>query len=116
MNWKSLISEALDYDVEASDISSIEKDIESGDCQLWESENSAMVTKGFHTADGSIGVRVIAAAGVYDEVLKLLADLEAQARASGVKMLVTTGRKGWRKTAKHLQWKEVAVTLAKELN
>lgn len=115
MSWKEKIQEALDYDVEASDISAVEKDIESGDCQLWESENSALVTRGIYLASGGVGVKVLAAAGNLEEIVGLLEKVEQEARASGVELLTTIGRRGWKLTAKELGWSNVASVYVKRL-
>lgn len=115
MSWKDKIQEALDYDVEACDLEAIEKEIETGDCQLWESENSAMVTRGLHLSTGGIGVKVLAAAGNLEEIVGLLDEVEQEARASGVELLTTIGRRGWAKTAKEQGWSPVATVFVKRL-
>jgi tetrahydromethanopterin S-methyltransferase subunit G len=116
VKWKQLIAEALDYEVEASDIDEIEKNIESGNCQLWQSENSAIVTEGMNLQSGGIGVKVLAAAGDLTEIVGLLGNIEQEARASGVELLTTIGRKGWKQTAKKIGWTDVATVYAKRLS
>lgn len=116
MSWKEKIQEALEYDVEAFDLNEIEKQIESGDSQLWESENSAMVTQGINLSSGGIGVKVLAAAGNLEEIVGLLGTVEQEARASGVELLTTIGRRGWNVTAKELGWDHVASIYVKRLN
>jgi hypothetical protein len=116
VKWKSLIAEALDYDVEASDINEIEKNIESGDCQLWQSENSAIVTEGMTLQSGGVGVKVLAAAGNIKEIVGLLEEIEQEARASGVELLTTIGRRGWKQSAKEIGWTEVATVYVKRLS
>ncbi len=116
VSWKEKIQEALDYDVAASDIEEIEKNIESGDAQLWESENSAIVTEGMNLQSGGIGVKVLAAAGDLTEIVGLLDEIEQEARASGVELLTTIGRRGWRQTAKQIGWTEVATVYVKRLS
>ncbi len=116
MKWKRLIAEALDYDVEASDIDQIEKNIESGDAQLWESENSAIVTEGMHLQSGGIGVKVLAAAGDLTEIVGLLDEIEQEARASGVELLTAIGRRGWRPAVSKIGWNNVASVYVKRLS
>lgn len=109
------IQEALDYDVEASDLESLKKDVESGSCQLWESENSSLVTQGIHLNSGGIGVKVLAAAGNLKEIVGLLETVEQEARASGCELLTTIGRRGWNQTAKEIGWDHVASIYVKRL-
>lgn len=115
MIWQDLIQEALDYDVEVSDIHEVEANIENGDFQLWESPNSAMVTKGIHLASGGIGVKVLAAAGDLTEIVGLLDLVEQEARASGCELITTIGRRGWKLTAKEQGWDNVASVYVKRL-
>lgn len=93
----------------------IESGLATGNYQLWESDSAAMVTAGVQMQGGGIGVQVLAAGGDYGELMRFLDDVEEEARAAGCVALITTGRRGWRKTAKARQWKEVAVTLVKSL-
>ena len=116
MTWQDYIKEALCYDVAHFTIEDIESGIATGDYQLWEAENSALVTSGVKLQSGGIGVKILAAGGTYDEVVGLINDVEQEARLAGCEALMTTGRRGWRKTAKDLQWKEVSRTLVKALN
>jgi hypothetical protein len=115
VSWQDKIQEAIDYDVEASDIAEIEKNIDSGDYQLWESENSAMVTQGINLASGGIGVKVLAAAGDLKEIVGLLETVEQEARASGCELITTIGRRGWKVTAKEQGWNNVASVYVKRL-
>jgi hypothetical protein len=110
-----LIREALDYDVEASDIQEMEQKIASEEYQLWEAENSAMVTRGIDLGSGGIGVKVLAAAGNLQEIVGLLDEVEQEARASGCELLTTIGRRGWKVTAKEIGWTDVASVYVKRL-
>lgn len=113
--WQDYIKEALCYDVQHFTIEDIESGLASGDYQLWESENSAMITSGVQLQSGGIGVQVIAAGGNLDEINDLLAQVEQEARESGCEILTTVGRKGWRNTAKELGWLDVASVYIKRL-
>jgi hypothetical protein len=115
VTWER-VQKALDYDVHASDIESIKQCIESGAYQLWESENSSMVTHGINLASGGVGVNVVAAAGDLQEIVGLLTQVEQEARASGVELLTTTGRNGWKPTARLLGWDHVASIYTKRLD
>lgn len=110
------IQEALDYDVEAYDLEGIKGRVESGEWQLFESENSVVVTEGMSLASGGVGVRVVAAAGNLQEIVGLLGTIEQEARASGCEMLTTIGRRGWDKTAKEIGWVHTASIYVKRLN
>lgn len=109
------IQEALDYDVEAADLETIKDGIESGDYQLWESENSSLVTQGINLNSGGLGVKVLAAAGNLEEIVGLLKEVEQEARASGCEVITTIGRRGWKTTAKELGWNNVASIYVKRL-
>lgn len=109
------IQEALDYDVEAYDIEELKSRVESGDYQLWESENSSLITQGINLQSGGIGVKVLAAAGNLEEIVGLLDQIEQEARASGVELLTTVGRRGWNHTAKEIGWDHVASIFVKRL-
>lgn len=115
MIWQDYIKEALCYDVQHFTIEDIESGIASGDYQLWESDNSAMVTSGVQLQSGGIGVQVLAAGGNLDEINGLLAQVEQEARESGCEILTTVGRKGWKNTAKELGWIDVASVYIKRL-
>jgi hypothetical protein len=116
LSWRDYIKEALCYDVEHFTIEDIESGIASGDYQLWEAENSALVTSGVKLQGGGVGVQVLAAGGNLDEIMGLLDDVEQEARASGCEVLTTVGRKGWIKTAKELGWLDIASIYIKRLN
>ena len=115
MSWDR-IQEALACDVRACDIEEIKRCVESGAYQLWESENSSMLTHGINLASGGIGVNVVAAAGDLQEIVGLLTQVEQEARASGVELLTTTGRNGWKPTARLLGWDHVASIYTKRLD
>lgn len=115
MSWQDYIKEALCYDVEHFTIDDIESGIASGEYQLWEAENSALVTSGVHLQSGGVGVQVLAAGGNLQEVMGLLGEVEQEARTSGCEILTTVGRKGWIKTAKELGWLDVASIYVKRL-
>ena len=115
MSWQDYIKEALEYDVQSFTIEEIEERVASGDYQLWEAENSAMVTSGVNLQSGGIGVQVLAAGGNLDEIKGLLDVVEQEARESGCEILTTVGRKGWRHTAKELGWLDVASIYVKRL-
>lgn len=113
--WKDYIREALCYDVEHFTMEDIESGLASGDYQLWEAPNSAMVTSGVKLQSGGIGVQVLAAGGDLDEINDLLKQVEHEARESGCELLTTVGRKGWKVTAKELGWIDVASVYIKRL-
>lgn len=115
MSWQDYIKEALCYDVQHFTIEDIESGIASGDYQLWESGNSAMITSGVELQSGGIGVQVLAAGGNLDEINGLLAQVEQEARDSGCEILTTVGRKGWKNTAKELGWIDIASVYIKRL-
>lgn len=115
MNWQDYIKEALCYDVEHFTIEDIESGLASGDYQLWEAPNSALVTSGVRLQSGGIGVQVLAAGGNLEEIKGLLDEVEQEARASGCEILTTVGRKGWKTTAKELNWVDVASIYIKRL-
>lgn len=114
--WQDYIKEALCYDVEHFTIEDIEAGVADGDYQLWESENSAIVTSGVKLQSGGTGVQFIAAGGDMDEILSLLEKIEQEARASGCEILTTVGRKGWIKTLKARDWLDVATVYVKRLS
>ena len=114
--WQDYIKEALQYDVQSFTIEDIESGLASGDYQLWEAENSAMVTSGVNLQSGGVGVQVLAAGGSLDEIKGLLDMVEQEARESGCEILTTVGRKGWRHTAKELGWLDVASIYIKRLD
>ncbi len=116
MIWQDRIKEALCYDVEHFTLEDIESGIATGDYQLWEAENSAVITSGVRLQSGGIGVQILAAGGNMDEVLGLLAEIEQEALASGCEILTTTGRKGWLKALKERDWLDVATIYIKRLN
>lgn len=115
MIWQDYIKEALCYDVQHFTIEDIESGLATGDYQLWESDNSAMITSGVQLQSGGIGVQVLAAGGNLDEINGLLAQVEQEARESGCEILTTVGRKGWKNTAKELGWIDVASVYIKRL-
>jgi hypothetical protein len=115
VSWKDFINEALCYDVQSFTIEDIESGIASGHYQLWESENSAMVTSGVPLQSGGVGVQVLAAGGAYEELLSLLEEVEEEARLAGCEVLTTVGRTGWIKTAKEIGWTHVASVFVKRL-
>ena len=115
MSWQDHIISALQYDVQDFTIEDIESGIASGNYQLWESENAAMVTSGVPLQSGGIGVQVLAAGGDMDEINGLLAEIEQEARESGCEVITTVGRTGWKKTAKQLGWNHVASVFVKRL-
>jgi hypothetical protein len=114
--WQDYIKEALCYDVEHFTIEDIESGIASGDYQLWEAPNSALVTSGVKLQSGGIGVQVLAAGGDLEEIKGLLSEVEQEARASGCEILTTVGRKGWKATAKEIGWDHIASVFIKRLN
>lgn len=114
MTWDR-ISKALDYDVEAYDIEEIKKWVDSGAYQVWEADNSTLLTHGINLAGGGLGVKVVAAAGNIGEIVGLLEAVEQEARASGCEILTTIGRRGWDKTAKKIGWNNVASIYVKRL-
>jgi hypothetical protein len=116
MTWQDYIKEALCYDVQHFTIEDVESGVASGDYQLWESENSALVTSGVPLQSGGIGVQVLAAGGNLEEIVGLLDEVEQEARASGCEILTTVGRKGWIKTAKEIGWIDVASIYVKRLS
>ena len=116
VTWKDYIREALCYDVQHFTIEDIEKGVESGEYQLWQAENSAMVTSGVWLQSGGIGVQVLAAGGNLEEIMGLLDEVEQEARASGCEILTTVGRKGWKTVSKDLGWVDVASIYVKRLN
>jgi hypothetical protein len=116
MSWQDYIKEALCYDVQSFTIEDIESGIATGDYQLWEAPNSALVTSGVNLQSGGIGVQVLAAGGDMEEIVGLLQEVEQEARASGCEILTTVGRKGWKVTAKEIGWVDVASIYVKRLN
>lgn len=114
MSWER-IQEALDYDVEASDLEQLKASVESGQCELWEEGDSTAVTQGIHLQSGKIGVKVIAIAGSLEESKTLLRTIEDAARESGCELLTCVGRRGWKHTAKELGWDNVASVYVKRL-
>jgi hypothetical protein len=115
VRWQDLIQQALDYDIESSTIEEIESGIESGDFQLWREGDSAVVTAGFHLQFGGVGVRVVAAAGNLQEITKILAEVEREARANGVEALTAVGRRGWVGIAQEAGWGHAASVYVKRL-
>jgi hypothetical protein len=116
MTWQDYIREALCYDVQSFTLEDIESGIASGDYQLWEAENSALVTSGVNLQSGGIGVQVLAAGGNLEEIVGLLAEVEQEARLSGCEILTTIGRKGWKRTAKEIGWLDIASVYIKRLS
>ena len=116
MSWQDYIVDALQYDVQDFTIEDIESGIASGNYQLWESDNAAMVTSGVPLQSGGIGVQVLAAGGTHEAVLSLLDEVEQEARLAGCGIITTVGRTGWIKTAKKIGWNHVASVYVKRLN
>ena len=114
MSWQDLIKEALQYDVEHFSLEDIESGVASGDYQLWESDDSAMVTKGVNLQSGGLGVQILAASGTIDGIQTLTNEIETEARLSGVELLTTVGRKGWKKIMGD-DWLDIASVYIKRL-
>jgi hypothetical protein len=115
VSWQDYIKSALVYDVEHFTIEDIESGIASGNYQLWENGEAAVVTSGVNLQNGGIGVQVLAAGGTHDAVMSLLDEIEQEARLSGCEILTTVGRTGWGKTAKSTGWTHVASVYVKRL-
>lgn len=115
MSWQDHIISALQYDVQDFTIEDIESGIASGNYQLWESENAAMVTSGVPLQSGGIGVQVLAAGGAYEELMQLLDDVEQEATQAGCEVLTTVGRTGWAREARKRNYTHVASVYVKRL-
>jgi hypothetical protein len=115
VTW-SRVQEAMDYGVESYDLEGLKERVASGDCQLWESENSTIVTEGVELNGGGVGVNVVAAAGNLQEIVGLLETIEQEARASGCKLMSAIARRGWYPTVSKMGWSNVASVYVKRLN
>jgi len=113
--WQDWIREALVYDVEHFTIEDIESGIASGDYQLWTDESAAMVTSGVRLQSGGVGVQVLAAGGVHEQLMSLLDRVEDEAKKAGCEIVTAVGRTGWVKDAKLRNWIHVASIYVKRL-
>lgn len=86
MSWQETLARAVS---DGSDLSVIEGAIDNGEAELWVSERSAALTQYVRVMD------LILAAGDMGELMAMLEQAEAKARADGIDRIVCTGRKGW---------------------
>ena len=83
----------------------VAKAVEEGRMQAWTRGESLVVTEVREFPKFS-ALNVFLAVGNLDEVLSLIPDMEAFARAHGCKTMRMEGRKGWRRVLPDYGWKE----------
>jgi hypothetical protein len=115
MSWQDYIVSALQYDVQDFTIEDIESGIASGAYQLWETEGASMITAGFYTKAGGIGVNIVAVGGELDAAFELLDKVEAEARLAGCELIRFVGRLGWKKEVQKRSFKHTSSVFVKNL-
>jgi hypothetical protein len=115
VRWQDLIAPAIAVDAQRFTIGDVEQGLSEGYYQLWKSDTAAMITSGFITQAGGIGVNVIATGGEMSAAMALLDQVESLARESGCETIQFVGRLGWKSEAKKRGFSHTASTYAKAL-
>ena len=109
-----LIQQALDRDGNTHSLEDIKKLVLKGDAQFWPAKNSVGVTEMVSTPDCMI-LNGWLAAGKMDEVLELTKQAATFGKANGCKKMRVSGRKGWERVMKNMDFSFKHITLERIL-
>ena len=109
---KKYISDALEYNAGTQTLDQVIAGLESGQFQLWSSENAAAITELARFPNKTV-VNIALGGGELTEIQQIVRDIEAAAKSSGLTTVSIIGRRGWGRTLPG--YREQATVYMKEL-
>lgn len=108
------IVKALDRSGNIDTLDKVLRNIATGHAQLWPAPRGCFVTE-LVQHQKRLGIRAWLAGGELDQLMDMIPDIAAWARAQGCTFAEFDGRLGWEKPLKARGWKKRSVTMELDL-